>query len=305
MNIRRTAPALVLVGACALAAAGTAAAGAPPKAPREAVPVSIAAPGKALPAATVGGAPRILKGYSVVSSGPLSAPAESQTRGRVSCPFPLVVLGGGVFVQSTSTLVSVNSSFPATSTPGWIADVNNASGLDTTFSVSAICAQQPRHYSIVFGNAVDNPSGSQVVAQARCPTGSQPLSGGPFSSSFQLFTNVNTTINSQHGWTVVENNASAEDDSVTADVICAKINGYLAVPGQTVVNPAGSQTFSTSSCPAPSVVVGGGTASNAPSVGVNVNSSIIDANGWDSYENNASGVDFQELTTAICVGAVA
>lgn len=155
MHIRRMAPALVLAGACALAAAGAAAAESSPKSPGAAPSLSLAAPGKPSPALTFAASARLPKGYTVVSSGVLSSPVGTQVRGTATCPFPLVPLGGGVFIQSLSTLASVNSTFP-TST-GWVGDVNNASDAATTFSVSVICAQRPKVYAIVEGDTVSNP----------------------------------------------------------------------------------------------------------------------------------------------------
>ena len=77
------------------------------------------------------------KGYQIVSSGSLGSPANQQVHGSVGCPSGKTLLGGGVFVTSSSVLVNVNSDYPSGN--GWAADVNNASGAATTFSVYAIC----------------------------------------------------------------------------------------------------------------------------------------------------------------------
>src|SRR5579862_472027 len=175
MHARHVAPALVLAGACVLAAAGGAAAGAPTKSPSAAATVALAAPGKTSPAVTLAAGAKLPKGYTVVSSGVMSSPVGTQVRGTATCPFPLVPLGGGVFIQSLSTLASVNSSFP-TST-GWVGDVNNGSDAATTFSVSAICAQRPKAYAIVEGDTVSNPAG-EATASVQCPAHLKPFSGG-------------------------------------------------------------------------------------------------------------------------------
>src|SRR4051812_45879960 len=52
------------------------------------------------------------KGYTVVSSGRLPAPAGTQTHGTVSCPAGLVPLGGGVLTNSSSVGVSVGNAAP-------------------------------------------------------------------------------------------------------------------------------------------------------------------------------------------------
>jgi hypothetical protein len=298
MHLRHVAPALVLAGAFALAAGGAAAAS-PPKSPLPAPSLALPAPGKTLPAAARAAGARAPRGYTIVSSGLLGAPAGVQTRGRVECPFPLVPLGGGVFVQSTSTLASVNSTFP-TST-GWVADVNNGSQADTGFSVSVICASRPKVYALVESETVSNPAGP-AQALARCPRGTKAFGGGVLSSSGSLQVNVGATIVNTHGWFASENNDSSGGGTINAFAICGKLRGYATVVGATVLNPANSQTFSFASCPPGSVVIGGGVNTSAINGGANVNSSIVGAGEWDSYENNDTPANFFELTEVECAG---
>src|SRR3954451_17673394 len=139
MPLTRLAPALLLAAACLLAAATLAAA----DRGKQAAPAqraAAAAPGKPVPA-TVTPAVALLRGYTLVSSPILAAPAGRQTHGAVDCPAGLVPLGGSAFIQSGSTVASINSSFPTPT--GWAADVNDASAADTTFEVLAFCAERP------------------------------------------------------------------------------------------------------------------------------------------------------------------
>jgi hypothetical protein len=283
MHLRRVAPSIVLAGACALVA------------PSLALPD----PGKTPPAGTLTASARLPKGYTIVRSGILLAPAGAQTRGEVDCPSPLVPLGGGVFVSSLSTVASVNSTFP-TST-GWVAYVNNRSQADTGFSLSVICATRPRVYTLVESGTISNPVG-QAQAFARCPKGMEAFSGGVDSSSSSLLVNVAATIVTTRGWTARENNASSDGDTIVAFAICGRLRGYAAIPGLTVVNPAGFQTFSSASCPAGSAVIGGGINTSSTSEGVDVNSSIVGAGEWDSYENNNTAVSAFELSEVECAG---
>lgn len=130
----------------------------------------------------------------------------------------------------------------------------------------------------------------------------KPFSGGVLSSSGSIFVNVGATINSTRGWVARENNASSGGGVINAFAICGKIAGYATVVGVTVPNPASTQTFSFATCPAGSVVIGGGTNTNSTSVGVNVNSSIVSGLDWHSDENNATAVGFLVLTEVICAG---
>jgi hypothetical protein len=169
------------------------------------------------------------RGYTVVNSATLLAPNGVQTRGIVNCPAGLVPLGGGVFIQSFSTLANVNSSFP--SFTSWVGDVNNASGADTTFHVQVICASAPRNYAVVQGDLTRNPSGFQTTALATCPAHSKPLGGGGLSDSGALFININSTLPEGRAWRVDENNATGSDANVAAFVVCGKVNGYTVVTG--------------------------------------------------------------------------
>jgi hypothetical protein len=300
MQSRRLVPALVLAGACALAVAGTAAAGTS-KPVRPAAPAAAAAAGKPVPSTAPALAARPPRGYTLVSSPVLDAPDQQQTHGSVSCPAGLAVLGGMAFIQSSSTEASINSSYPIAG--GWAADVNNAGGFDTAFEVEAFCARTPRNYSIVQGTPVDNPSGTQVGAFVTCPTGSKPLSGGALSNTFDLFTNMNTSIPAGRNWDIFENNASADDANVTAFAVCGKLGGYTVAFGNSVLDPPNSQTLSFATCPAPTVPIGAGAFSSSSSVGVNINAIGPNGSTIDSFMNNASGVSFFSATDAICAGS--
>jgi hypothetical protein len=277
MQWRRLVPALGLAGACGL----------------------LAAPSVSATAAQAGSA-RPPRGYTLVGSSTLVAPAGEQTRGVVACPPGLVPLSGSAGIHSTSVLASVNSSFPLGN--NWIADVNNASATDVTFEVDAVCARQPKSYAVVVGPLVQNPSGSQVRAAADCPQGSKPLGGGVASSSFSIFANINTTIPSLRSWVVFVNNASADDADLSARVVCGKLPGYTVSFGSVVANPAGSHTPSFATCPAPTVPIGGGGGSSSTSVAVNIGGMGTAGSDFLSSENNASGVDFVSSTVAICAG---
>jgi hypothetical protein len=302
MNARRLVPALALAGISLLAVAGAAAADGS-KSPQLGAPASGAAPGKT--EVTHAGAnltTKLPRGYVVVKSGQLVAVSGQQTRGVVSCPAGLVPLGGGVSIVSLSTLANVNSSFPRDN--GWIGDVNNASGAPTTFEVRVVCAQMPRNYSVVIGNGVSNPSASHVTATVGCPRGSLPLGGGGLSNAGLTFVNMSSDAPSGKGWRVDENNASGFDAVVTAFAVCGKIKGYQLVTGTTQTISAFSQGLAFADCPAPKVPIGGGVTSNSTSVAVNINTTNTEdpVSEWESFINNASGVDFTATPYAVCAG---
>jgi hypothetical protein len=291
----RTHALAALAAACllTLAAAGVAAASTTPAPPAKALPITAATGAGRLP----------IPGYVVETSQLITAPDGTQTPGSVNCPLGKVPLGGGVVVTSTSIFANVNSSFP--SSTGWSADVNNATGSDTTFEVIAVCAKPPRHYSIQQSNLVDNPANTQSVAVALCPAGSLPLGGGAVSTSANLFVNVNTTQPFGNQWKIFENNASTPDidASVVAIAICGKLPGYNVQQGPSAPNPPVTQVESSASCPVGTLPTGGGLISSFSNVGVNLNSSAPNVSSWIAFENNASAFTPSAIATVVCAGA--
>lgn len=296
--MKRTLFSTLAVASAALTLAATAAAGTD-KTPEPGVPAAAPAAGKAAPASTAQG--KAPKKYTVVETTPFTARTGVQTRGTVTCPVGLLPIGGGAVVQSNSTRATVNSSFPLGNE--WVADVNNASGADTTFEVSLVCAKPPRGYAVVQSAIVDNPSGAQTTALATCPAGTKPLGGGASSSSSSPFVGINSTFPDGASWRVDENNASASDAGLKSFAICGRLAGYKVVEGPAALTGANTVTPITVTCPSPTVPIGGGAISDTTSVGVNLNTtSVDDENGWTSWVANASGVDFVASPIVVCAG---
>lgn len=246
--------------------------------------------------------------YVVATSGSVVSPTGTQTRATALCPAKTVPYGGGVFVSSSSLSANVNSSIP-TST-GWIADVNNASGSDTSFIAYAICAQKNKWWSIVASSAVTvNPS-AQARATVSCPAKTKVMGGGGFSNSGSTLVDENSSYPAQSGagktgtfsWVVDQNNASAAASTVTAYAVCGHAKGYKLVSTTSVSNPPGTQTGASAICPAGKVPMGGGIFSSSGNVSVNINTAYPVTGGWRAYENNASTGTPTVTPFAICAG---
>jgi hypothetical protein len=97
-----------------------------------AAPAFAASSAKSAPAAGT-------SGQSVVSATSISNPNGSQSFGSVSCPAGSLRTGGGVFgsLGFGGGQQSVNSSYPSGN--GWAAYMNNATGVNGTFNVYAVC----------------------------------------------------------------------------------------------------------------------------------------------------------------------
>jgi len=249
------------------------------------------------------GAPR---GYRLVHTRNLTAADGVQTFGEVNCPARTVIYGGGVFVESFSLEANINSSYPS-GTSGWIGDVNNASGADTTFRVYAVCAHRPRTgYSIVSSPVVPNFANRQDGETVICPVHSKVLGGGVVSLSGSTSVNMNSTFpNSRRAWHVDVNNATGTDTAMQAYAVCGKVNGYARVAGSSVTNPPLDQTSASVSCPGATVPLGGGITSDSANTSVNLNTTYPNAGGvagWGGYENNGSMLKRSVTPFAICAG---
>lgn len=299
---------LVVVG---LAVAGQLSGGSLPVPGSPAAPAGAASAGdKVPPSAPAGPSPSAPSGYVRVVSGAISSPDGTQVSGQATCPSGTVVWGGGVFVSSSSTNASVNSSYPLPTKRGWKAWVNNTSGAATDFTVTAVCAAQPLGYKIVAKTVPTTPVWNDT-ATANCPAGAAALSGGGLASSRDLSTNLNSShptfgdlYGRSAGWQTDLNSyySSGSAAKLTTYVICAKPApaGYTS-SGATVTVAAGAQTNpgdSTTSCPA-GVATGAAAWSGAKEG--NLNTLTVGSSFAQLYANNGSTHDEDTFIYVTCV----
>src|SRR5262249_44619148 len=145
-----------------------------------------------------------------------------------------------------------------------------------------------------------NASGTQTTATVKCPKGTEPLGGGGFSSSRSLFANINSTLPSRREWIVTQNNASALDASLVAVVVCGTLPHYSVVLGPQFPTPVDGRVSGLASCPARSVVIGGGIASASTSLAVNTYFQLPNGNRWESGIANDSGFGSLATPFAVC-----
>ena len=158
----------------------------------------------------------------VIKSKEADNPAGTQSSTKASCPKGTVLLGGGGSSVSDDTSVNMNSSFPSVSHKNigsWVVNSNNGSGSDASVAAVAICATQPKGY-VMQTATVDDPAGGQGGTGIVCTAG-QPIGGGALSNGGGLSVNIGSVF-LFGGWSVIENNTSPFDYSVTTYSLCAK-----------------------------------------------------------------------------------
>jgi hypothetical protein len=160
----------------------------------------------------------------VVQNSDLTATNGAQTEGFMGCPLHTKVTGGGLLSESGSTAVNMNDSFPSAN--GWSVDINNTSGVDSLFTVFAVCHAKPTNYSIQGSGFVPDPSGYTTTATASCPGGPDnvAIGGGAYApSNDQTVQLYDSFPNSSGGWTSDEQNLSDLPNTLDGYVICAGI----------------------------------------------------------------------------------
>ena len=269
-------------------------------------------------AATAASAP---PGYRVVFGPDLTIADGTQGRSTVHCPNGTVPLGGGIFVDAVSLTAGVSSSFPTAN--GWTGLVNNESGQTGSFLVAVACANKPAHYSVVTSKPAANPSEHRTTVTVSCPKTAKPLGGGSQSTG-GLFSNLGGSRPFQNGWRITQENATANivaeataGPTVKAFAVCGSVPGYRVVTQKPTTVHMLSQAMLTASCPAGSVVIGGGAAINTKVLGVNFNMSgpidptaetVVNRSttrppfGWSTIVNNNNEVDATAAPFAICAG---
>jgi hypothetical protein len=150
----------------------------------------------------------------------VSNASQSQTAGDATCPSGTVVLGGGA--KTTSTVQQALNSTKPFGTTAWLVYVNNRDTAAHNYTAYAVCGAKPAGYADVDSASIPSPGSTQTAGNVTCPSSGVPLSGGVFSSSSDLYTDVNqTTPETPHQWATTMDNVSSTPTSFNVWAVCA------------------------------------------------------------------------------------
>jgi hypothetical protein len=254
----------------------------------------------AAPAVASSGKPN---GYVQIAGPAITVGAGQQLRAAVDCPAGKVPVGGGGIVASSDVRATISSSLPFGN--GWAIDVSNATDASITASASVVCITQPRKYVVISVGDL-HLAGTQTESTAFCPTGTVVLGGGAESNAVDLRVGLNSSfpLAAGNGWRIALNNGSADNLFPTTFAICAAApDGYSVVKSDRVRNRAGAESAAFAACAGTAVPLGGGAASSADDLRVNIGSLRPEAHGWTSLEHNASPSAAPLATRVVCAGA--
>jgi hypothetical protein len=137
-----------------------------------------------------------------------------------TCSGPAVRVWGPRDTSGRSTQITIHETRPALDGLSWTVAMNNTGGATRSFDVFEECVSDDTGERVVEGAPVDNPAFSQTLAFVLCDTG-VPLAGGVSASSTSTLVSVNSSSPITGGWQAYENNASAQDDTIRAWVLCS------------------------------------------------------------------------------------
>lgn len=251
-------------------------------------------------------------GYTVVSSGPITAVVGAQTPGTVSCPGSEQPSDGGANAYSDTWAVNINSSYPIGNE--WEVWVNNASAYDYTFYVYAVCLKASAKEQVVSTEGYVNPDQTNS-ATAECPKGLTVVGGGASVSSEDIWLGMNSSTPNRFrygrtGWT----SAITDADSVNGEnfwtfAICRpKPLGYAIVTGATADPTPGTGIQMAAICPGNSLAIGGGgyvayQYTDAGEYMVDLYTNLVRDGAWYTSYENGSNFTRSVTVVAVCAGS--
>jgi hypothetical protein len=158
-----------------------------------------------------------------VSGGALPDPPGFLLTTHYTCPKGELITGGGAISSSSSTLVSLNSSWPESETTWGIA-INNFSSSTATMKEVVVCAKfnaAKISYEYLSGAEDGNPAGQETATEAQCSSGLSVLGGGSQSVATGTTVSINSTFPFTGGWIGDVSNTGVSGGTVTTFILCA------------------------------------------------------------------------------------
>jgi len=221
--------------------------------------------------------------------------AGSGGSATASCPSGTVVTGGGFASRSDRSLYVYTHSQDGN---GWRVYGWNSSGGGLPLNAYAICLSNSGGSTTQVYNQVSVPAGGVGHAEVSCPAGSV-VTGGGYASNHDQTLYVYNSSRSGNGWQVYAHNMSGSSRLLNVYAIC--LSGTSASSTQVLQQisvAANSTGHAIASCPAGSIVTGGGFAGSDE---LYVYTTAKEENGWEAYARNSSGISRLLNVYAICL----
>jgi hypothetical protein len=161
--------------------------------------------------------------YIQQKSAPQQDPADSVSNANDFCPKGDLLTGGGLISGSSSTQVSVNSSWPPSEVT-WSTWFNNFSSSSVPVTPVVVCAKfntRKISYTYASGSQDTAPAGQETATEAECPTGLSILGGGTDSFETTTTTSINSSFPFSGGWIGDVSNTGSNSSTATTFILCA------------------------------------------------------------------------------------
>jgi hypothetical protein len=162
--------------------------------------------------------------YIQQKSAPQQDPANSISDRNDFCPTGDLLTGGGVISGSTSTQVSLNSSWPSNETT-WSTWLNNFSSSSVAVTPVVVCAKfntRKVSYTYESGSQDNAPAGQETATEAECSTGLSVLGGGTDSFETTTTMSINSSFPFAGGWIGDVSNTGGNSSTATTFILCAE-----------------------------------------------------------------------------------
>jgi len=248
-------------------------------------------------------------GYTVIETGPFTAPAGAQTPGIATCPGTKQPVGGGVLPYDNNTSVDINDSWP--SGHSWVVDVNNNEATATKFDMWITCMAARAGYKVVSAPGYAN-AGATDYASVSCPSKTVVVGGGAIAGDRNLGVAINSSVGNRLGpgqteWTAAMTNTSSSGDAFSVLAVCRpKPLGYAIVDGPELSLAPGAINEPQAICPGNSLPLSGGgfTTYQQTDSGLAFNGTLPNELNhlWATVFENGGSITRSVAASVICAG---
>jgi hypothetical protein len=174
-------------------------------------------------------------------------------------------------------------------------------------ATTAATASAPTGYTVATSGSALSSDGTVTSGSALCPAGTVVWGGGVYVSSSSPEASVQNSypnVTTKKSWNASVVNFSGSDTWFTVYAVCAQQPAGYKIVKKAVPNPGYLQSGGLATCPAASVVLGGGGSTSSRSTGPTMNATypyrVNDVFGWVTDMNNFALANATLTVYAIC-----
>ena len=232
--------------------------------------------------------------YSQSVYNQVSISAGTTGSSTIACPSGSKVTGGGFALNNN--MIAYTHSQDGNS---WTAYAKNNGGTSGLLNSYAVCLFNTSGTTSMVFSQVTVPAGGNGNAAVACPAGSV-VTGGGYASNTNLF--VYNNMMSGNGWQVYANNASGSGQLLNSYATC--LSGTSGTTSQVLAQKsiaAGASDVAEASCPAGTILTGGGFAGSTSVWVYNTSMKTLDSEIWNVFGKNLTGSSQLLNSYAICL----